>query len=151
MTLAEVTAIAEEAARQGRVVGLRLPLDDDEEEEPWAAPPSRRKPPIAGPLSKTIEAVIADQIYIPREGFPPGSSTGLFGLPPFRTPPSTGAPLRTTDRLGMVYEARRDNKQAAHYYRQALEFIRQRPDQYDDAGLKAVFQRLIAKLDPPAP
>ena len=55
------------------------------------------------------------------------------------------------DRLGMVYEARGDNKQAAQYYRQALEFIRQRPDQYDDAGLEAVFQRLIAKLDPPAP
>ena len=55
------------------------------------------------------------------------------------------------DRLGMVYEARGDNKQAAHYYRQALELIRQRPDQYDDAGLEAVFQRLIAKLDPPAP
>jgi hypothetical protein len=67
MTLAEVTAIAEEATRQGRVVGLRLPLDDDEEEEPWAAPPSRRKPepPIAGPLPETIEAVMADQIYIP--------------------------------------------------------------------------------------
>lgn len=55
------------------------------------------------------------------------------------------------DRLGMVYEARGDNKQAAQYYRQALEFIRQRPDQYDDAGLEAVFVRLIAKLDPPAP
>jgi Flp pilus assembly protein TadD len=53
------------------------------------------------------------------------------------------------DRLGMVYEARGDNKQAAHYYRQALEFIRERPDQYDDAGLEAAFQRLIAKLDPP--
>jgi tetratricopeptide (TPR) repeat protein len=55
------------------------------------------------------------------------------------------------DRLGMVYEARGDNKQAAQYYRQALEFIRQRPDQYDDSGLEAVFVRLIAKLDPPAP
>ncbi len=31
------------------------------------------------------------------------------------------------DRLGMVYEARGDNKQAAQYYRHALEFIRQRP------------------------
>jgi tetratricopeptide (TPR) repeat protein len=55
------------------------------------------------------------------------------------------------DRLGTVYEARGYNTQAAHYYRHALEFIRQRPDQYDDAGLEAVFQRLIAKLDPPAP
>jgi tetratricopeptide (TPR) repeat protein len=55
------------------------------------------------------------------------------------------------DRLGMVYEARGDNKQAAHYYRQALEFIRQHPDQYADSGMEAVFQKLVAKLDPPAP
>jgi hypothetical protein len=41
------------------------------------------------------------------------------------------------DRLGMVYEARGDNKQAAQYYRQALEFICHRPDQYDDSGLEA--------------
>jgi Tfp pilus assembly protein PilF len=55
------------------------------------------------------------------------------------------------DRLGMVYEARGDNKQAAQYYRQALEFIRQRPEQYDDSRLEAVFLRLIAKLDPLVP
>lgn len=54
------------------------------------------------------------------------------------------------DRLGMVYEARGDNKQAAHYYRQALEFIHQNPDQYADSGMEAVFHRLVAKLDPPA-
>lgn len=52
------------------------------------------------------------------------------------------------DRLGMVYEARGDNKQAAHYYRQAAAFIRQRPDQYADGELEAVFLRLVAKLDP---
>jgi Flp pilus assembly protein TadD len=53
------------------------------------------------------------------------------------------------DRLGMVYEARGDNKQAAHHYRQALEFIRQHRDQYRDPEMEAVFVRLIAKLDPP--
>lgn len=49
LTHAELTAIAEEAGRQGRVTGLRLPLDE-EDDEPWAIPPSRRKPeaPIAG-------------------------------------------------------------------------------------------------------
>jgi tetratricopeptide (TPR) repeat protein len=57
------------------------------------------------------------------------------------------------DRLGMVYEARGDNKQAAHYYRQALEFIRHHPTLYEDNDreLQAVWERLIAKLDPPAP
>lgn len=55
------------------------------------------------------------------------------------------------DRLGMVYEARGDNKQAADYYRKAIDFIREHPDQYDDPELEAVFHRLVDKLDPPAP
>jgi len=88
MTLAEVTAIAEEATRQGRIMGLRLPLDNDEEEEPWAAQPSRRRsePPIAGPLPESIEAVIADQIYIPREGLPAGLVSRLVRLAAFQNP-----------------------------------------------------------------
>ena len=55
------------------------------------------------------------------------------------------------DRLGMVYEARGDNKQAAHYYRQALEFLSQHPTLYpdNDRELQAAFARQIAKLDPP--
>jgi superfamily II DNA or RNA helicase len=87
MTLAEVTAIVDEAARQGRVMGVRLPLDD-EEEEPCTAPPSRRKleHPIAGPLPENIEAVLADQIYIPREGLPNGLVNRLVRLAAFQNP-----------------------------------------------------------------
>jgi tetratricopeptide (TPR) repeat protein len=51
------------------------------------------------------------------------------------------------DRLGMVYEARGDHKQAADYYRKVLEFIHAHPDDYDPK-FEAVFHRLIAKLDP---
>jgi superfamily II DNA or RNA helicase len=88
MTFAEVTAIAEEATRQGRIVGLRLPLDADEEEEPWAARPSRRRPEpaIAGPCPESIEAVMADQIYIPREGLPAGLVNRLVRLAAFQNP-----------------------------------------------------------------
>jgi superfamily II DNA or RNA helicase len=87
MTLAEITAIAEEAACQGRVMGMRPPLDD-EDEEPWAAPPSRRKlqPPIAGALPESIEAVLADQIYILREGLPAGLVNRLVRLAAFQNP-----------------------------------------------------------------
>jgi tetratricopeptide (TPR) repeat protein len=53
------------------------------------------------------------------------------------------------DRLGMVYEARGDHKQAADYYRQVIDFVQSRPDQYEP-GFEATFQRLIQKLDPPA-
>ncbi len=53
------------------------------------------------------------------------------------------------DRLGMVYEARGDKKQAADYYRQVIDFVQSRPDQYEP-GFEATFERLIQKLDPPA-
>src|SRR6266853_5356588 len=35
------------------------------------------------------------------------------------------------DRLGMVYEARGDNRQAADCYRKVIAFIREHPDDYD--------------------
>jgi tetratricopeptide (TPR) repeat protein len=53
------------------------------------------------------------------------------------------------DRLGMVYEARGDHRQAADYYRKALNVIRNHPDSYDPA-FEAVFQKLIDRLEPKA-
>ena len=88
MTLAEVTTLAEEAGRQGRVLGVRLPISDEDEEEPWAAPPSRHKPEaaIAGPLSEDVEAVLGDQIYIDRKGLPAGLVNRLIRLAAFQNP-----------------------------------------------------------------
>jgi tetratricopeptide (TPR) repeat protein len=51
------------------------------------------------------------------------------------------------DRLGMVYEARGDHRQAAECYRRAINVIRAHPDTYDPA-FEAVFQRLIDRLEP---
>ncbi len=86
LTLVEATAIVDEASRHGRVVGLRLPLDDDE--EPWTAPPSRRRslPAIAGSLPARIDAVLGDQLYIPRAGLPPGLVNRLVRLAAFQNP-----------------------------------------------------------------
>ena len=53
------------------------------------------------------------------------------------------------DRLGMVYEARGDNQKAADCYRKVIDFIRDRPDDYDD-GFAEVFVKLVEKLDPAA-
>jgi len=53
------------------------------------------------------------------------------------------------DRLGMVYEARGDRRQAADYYRKAINVIRNHPDAYDPA-FEAVFQKLINRLEPNA-
>jgi tetratricopeptide (TPR) repeat protein len=52
------------------------------------------------------------------------------------------------DRLGMVHEARGDNRQAADCYRKVIEIIRQHPDDYDP-GFEDAFVTLIDKLDPP--
>ena len=51
------------------------------------------------------------------------------------------------DRLGMVCEARGDHRQAADYYRKAINVIRDHPDAYDPA-FEAVFQKLIDRLEP---
>src|ERR1700733_9396502 len=53
------------------------------------------------------------------------------------------------DRLGMVCEARGDHRQAADYYRKAINLIRSHPDAYDPA-FEAVFQKLIDRLEPKA-
>jgi len=52
------------------------------------------------------------------------------------------------DRLGMVYEARGDNRQAADCYRKVIAFIRQHPDDYE-LGFEDVFAKLVDRLDPP--
>ena len=54
------------------------------------------------------------------------------------------------DRLGMMYEAKGDNKAAADCYRKALAIIRERPQQRDPVFAQ-VFVDLVAKLDPSGP
>jgi len=53
------------------------------------------------------------------------------------------------DRLGMVYEARGQHREAADCYRKIVEFIRAHPEDHDPA-MEAYFLKLIAELDPPA-
>jgi tetratricopeptide (TPR) repeat protein len=50
------------------------------------------------------------------------------------------------DRLGMVYEARGDHRQAADHYRRAITVIRDHPDNYEP-GFEAVFQKLVDRLE----
>ena len=63
-----------EAAAAGQIFGVQLP-STDEDDEPWTALPSRRnkEPPIEGPLPKSVEVVLGNQIYIDRSKLPPGS------------------------------------------------------------------------------
>lgn len=53
------------------------------------------------------------------------------------------------DRLGMVYEARGQNRDAADCYRRVVDFMRARPGDFAPE-LEAHALERIAKLDPPA-
>lgn len=80
--------IVRDAERRGRVVGVRMAVADEEDAEPWAAPLSRRRkePPVAGPLPKSLELTLGDQIYIAKEPLPPGLRNRLLRLAAFQNP-----------------------------------------------------------------
>jgi superfamily II DNA or RNA helicase/very-short-patch-repair endonuclease len=86
---AQAQAIAREAESRGRIVGVRRALTtEDDDDPPWTAPPSRRpkEAPIPGPLPESLECVLADQLYIAKEGLPPGLRNRLVRLAAFQNP-----------------------------------------------------------------
>jgi hypothetical protein len=85
---AQAESLAREAERRGRIIGVRLAFADGEDDLPWTAPPSRRRkePPLTGPLPKTLELVLGDQIYIAKEYLPPGLRNRLARLAAFQNP-----------------------------------------------------------------
>ena len=85
----EVEEVVRLAEAKGKVIGVRLvPEGDEEEATPWMAPPSRRRKdtPIAGPLPKTLELTLANQIYIAKEVLPPALRNRLIRLAAFQNP-----------------------------------------------------------------
>ena len=83
-----VFGITGEAELSGRVLGVRLPVDDEHADEPWKLPPSRRSEPrrIEAAIPKSIGVVIADQVYIDRIGLPPALITQFIRLAAFQNP-----------------------------------------------------------------
>lgn len=84
----QVESLVREAESKGRVVGVRIAMPVDEDENPWTAPPSRRhkEPPITEPLPEELELVLADQIYITKEGLAPSLRNRLIRLAAFQNP-----------------------------------------------------------------
>ncbi|MER9586300.1 DEAD/DEAH box helicase family protein [Mesorhizobium sp. M0276] len=80
--------IADEAEQSGRVLGVRMPVDDEHADEPWKMSPSRRSAPrrIEGAIPQRIRIVVADQVYIDRTGLPPALIAQLIRLAAFQNP-----------------------------------------------------------------
>ena len=87
MTFREVSAIVTDASMRGRILGVRMPLEE-EDEKPWEARPSRVKVdiPIDQKLPETVELVFGNQLYIAKQSLPPALKTKLIRLAAFQNP-----------------------------------------------------------------
>lgn len=70
---ADAEALAQEAARTGQVIGLRIADTDEEGLTPWTRPPSGRihVQPVTGPLPSEVKAVLAQRLYVETTGLHP--------------------------------------------------------------------------------
>ncbi len=83
----EVENIVAKAEAKGRVVVVRLDIDDEDQNTPWTLPPSRRSPSApVGNVPKSLELVIGNQIYIAKESLSPGLRNRLIRLAAFQNP-----------------------------------------------------------------
>ncbi|MDA3887304.1 MAG: DEAD/DEAH box helicase family protein, partial [Allgaiera sp.] len=88
VSAAAVTDFVEAAELSGRVLGVRMPVDDEQADEPWKMPPSRRSTPrrLDAPIPQTIKVTVADQIYIDRSELPSAMIAQLVRLAAFQNP-----------------------------------------------------------------
>ncbi|MFV1968824.1 MAG: DEAD/DEAH box helicase family protein, partial [Pirellulaceae bacterium] len=85
---ATVEEIVHDASQRGRIVGVRMAPTEEDDAEPWNALPSRRRtePTIAGSLPKRLELTLGDQVYIEKDGLPPGLRNRLLRIAAFQNP-----------------------------------------------------------------
>ena len=84
----ELDRLVDKAEKSGDLLGVQLSTEDEVDETPWLQPPSKRQQelPLTGPLPEKIELVLANQVYIPKEGLPPGLRNQLVRLAAFQNP-----------------------------------------------------------------
>jgi hypothetical protein len=88
MSFAEVQSVVDKAAYGGGVLGVRFVSTDEDDISPWLYSPSGKKPEIkvVGPLSDSVDLVLANQIYVDKEGMPPSLKNKLIRLAAFQNP-----------------------------------------------------------------
>lgn len=85
----DVEGIVVEASRRGQVIGARLSATDEtDEEDPWTLPPSKRRAekPLQGPFPTKIDAVLANLVYVEKDGLSAQFANRLIRLAAFQNP-----------------------------------------------------------------
>ncbi len=82
-----INKIVEEASCKGRILGVRMPIEEGEE-RPWEMKPSRNKLEILidQNLPKSANIVISNQIFIEKQNLPPSLISKLIRLAAFQNP-----------------------------------------------------------------
>jgi superfamily II DNA or RNA helicase len=81
--------IAEDAAREGRILGVRMPqIDDVEDPAPWTRRPSGRpqRLPLGEPLPQQIRAILAQRLFVEKAGIPSSLLNRIKRLAAFQNP-----------------------------------------------------------------
>ena len=83
-----VSDLAESAEQSGRVLGVRMPVEDEHADEPWKMRPSRRNTlhRIDATLPQKIKVTVADQVYVDRAELPSAAVARLMRLAAFPNP-----------------------------------------------------------------
>lgn len=83
-----VFSLVREAQQAGRVLGVRMPVEDEEMQDPRLITPLRRVITrlVAGALPGSVEIVLADGIFVARKGLPPGLIARLTRTAAFVNP-----------------------------------------------------------------
>ena len=87
MPLDAVEALVHRASKNGRVMGVQIPLNDDES-QPWSMASSRKSvaPITTAELPTNLELTLSDQIYIPKAELQPALRNRLIRLAAFQNP-----------------------------------------------------------------
>ncbi|KPJ82587.1 MAG: restriction endonuclease subunit R [Spirochaetes bacterium DG_61] len=88
LSKALIETIEAEAARKGRVLEVRMSIDDEMSEKPWLIPPSGRVkiPKITGPLPSSIKLTLSNLLYIEKKDLPPSLINRIIRTAAFQNP-----------------------------------------------------------------
>ena len=83
----EVERIVEDAEAKGRIVGVRLDIQEEDDPTPWKRPPSGRGPvPIIENVPEKMELVLGNEIYIDKNVLSPPLKNRFIRLAAFQNP-----------------------------------------------------------------
>jgi len=88
LTRSQVDALVSDASRNGRIIGLRIPVDAEADELVWAPPASHRVhvPETCDPLPDSVRGVLAARIQLEKSGLPSSVLNAIKRLAAFQNP-----------------------------------------------------------------